>query len=160
MYIVRGCPVVVFIAPFKDIFLDAIRVWTPYVSYKGNGGCGEVLHATSLLHAPPEITLHATCYMQAGDQSSRSDASATDAMCTPKRSLLGRWCRLCWRPVSGDLDACEECDEECDEASQERLPGANGTYRIGRIFSGTLSPHSTRKYTVGRYRIRNLKILA
>ena len=41
----RGCPVVVFIAPFKDIFLDAIRVWTPYVSYGGNGGCGEALHA-------------------------------------------------------------------------------------------------------------------
>ena len=46
MYIVRGYPVVVFIAPFKDIFLDAIRVWTPYVSYEGNGGCGEALHAT------------------------------------------------------------------------------------------------------------------
>ena len=76
MYIVRGYPVVVFIAPFKDIFLDAIRVWTPYVSYGGNGGCGEALHATCLLHAPPEITLHATCYMQAGGQLEYPDVTA------------------------------------------------------------------------------------
>ena len=57
MHSVCGSPVAVFIAQFKVYFLDAIRVWTPYVSYGGNGGCGETLHATCLLHASPGVKL-------------------------------------------------------------------------------------------------------
>ena len=68
----RGCPVVVFIAPFKDIFLDhtcldAIRILWGKWRVWGDATC--YMLATCFA----EITLHATCYMRAGGQKVRGN---------------------------------------------------------------------------------------